>query len=83
MFKNYHTATTSTTSTTTRAKTLWSETILDVLYSTLKSEKPDYAVTQILREVRLKGFKPAYIIAKVERKVGRQASLRVKRLLKK
>ncbi len=80
MFRNN---TTSSNSTTTQAKTLWSETILDVLYNTLKSDKPDYAVTQILREVRLKGFKPAYIIQKVERKVGRQASLRVKRLLQK
>jgi len=67
----------------TTAKTLWTETILEILYQTLKTNKPDAEVKSVLKEVRIKGFKPGLIIQKVEKKVGKQAALRVKALLQK
>lgn len=65
----------------TTAKTLWTETILEILYQSLKANKPDAAIRDVLKEVRQKGFKPEEIVQKVEKNVDRQASLRVRGLL--
>lgn len=67
----------------TTAKTLWTETILEILYQSLKDKKPDAAISEVLREVRQKGFKPEEIIQKVAKKVDQQASIRVRGLLQK
>ncbi len=67
----------------TTAKTLWTETILEILYQTLKDKKPDNAVIEVLKEVRQKGFKTEQLIQKVEKKVDKQAALRVRALLQK
>ena len=67
----------------TTAKTLWSETILEVLYQSLKLDKSDNAIREVLTEVREKGFKPDYIIEKVEQKVDKKASIRVRGLMQK
>ena len=67
----------------TTAKTLWTETILEILYQTLKAKKPDAALNDVLKEVRQKGFKPEEIIQKVEKNVDKQASIRVRGLLQK
>jgi hypothetical protein len=67
----------------TTAKTLWTETILEVLYQTLKANKPDDVIKDVLREVREKGFKPDYICEKVEKKVDKLASTRVRGLMQK
>lgn len=65
----------------TTAKTLWTETILEILYLAIKYDKPDKDVRKILMQVRMKGCKPAYIIRKVDQKLGEQAALRVKALM--
>lgn len=67
----------------TTAKTLWTETILEILYQTLKANKPDDVIADVLREVREKGFKPDYICEKVEKKVDKNASIRVRGLMQK
>lgn len=67
----------------TTAKTLWTETILEILYQSLKDKKPDAAISEVLREVCQKGFKPEEIIQKVAKKVDQQASIRVRGLLQK
>lgn len=67
----------------TTAKTLWTETILEILYQSLKDNKPDNAISDVLREVRQKGFKPEEIIQKVEKKLGKPASIRARGLLQK
>jgi len=67
----------------TEFKTLWSETILEILYTTLKQNKSDTVVMEILKEVLQKGFKRHYIVEKVEKKVDKQASIRVNNLLNK
>lgn len=67
----------------TTAKTLWTETILEVLYQSLKANKPDDAIKDVLREVREKGFKPNEICEKVEKKVDKLASTRVRGLMQK
>ena len=67
----------------TVAKTLWTETILEILYETLRKGKDDATVSEVLKEVRMKGYKPGEIVDQVDRKVDKQAALRVKALLQK
>jgi len=66
----------------TIAKTLWSETILEILYTSLKKNKSDTEIIELLKEIRGKGFKRAYIIEKTEKIVDKQAAMRVRGLLK-
>ena len=67
--------------TKTTAKTLWTETILEILYETLRKNRTDEEVRGVLKEVRSKGFKRSYIVEKVQKKVDAQAAKRVKALL--
>ena len=69
--------------TRTTAKTLWTETILEVLYETLRKKKEDAEVRNVLKEVQAKGFKRDAIIEKVRKKVDAQAATRVRMLLNK
>lgn len=67
----------------TELKTLWSETILEILYAALQKDKSDAQIIDVLKDIQKKGYKPDHIINKVEKKVDKQASIRVKNLLKK
>lgn len=62
----------------TELKTLWSETILEILYASLQKDKSDAQIIDVLKDIQKKGYKPDYIINKVEKKVDKQASIRVK-----
>ena len=72
-----------TDTTKTTAKTLWSETILEILCETLRRNKSDKELLGVLKEVQQKGFKRDYILEKVTKKVNEQASTRVRHLLNK
>ena len=65
----------------TTAKTLWTETVLEILYLALKYDKPDKDITKLLSQIRTKGCKPAYIIRKVSEKLDDGAATRVRDLL--
>lgn len=65
----------------TTFKTLWSESILEVLYLALKYDKSDREVREILKLIMMKGKKPDYIIRKVYTKLGEEAATRVKLML--
>ena len=69
-----------TDTTKTTAKTLWSETILEILYETLRRNKPDQELLGVLKEVQQKGFKRDYILEKVARKVDERSATRVRHL---
>ncbi len=71
----------TTDTTKTAAKTLWSETILEILYETLRKNKSDKELIGVLKEVQQKGFKRDYILKKVAKKVDDQAATRVRHLL--
>ncbi len=73
----------NTDTTKTAAKTLWTETILEILYETLRKNRPDGELLPVLKEVQQKGFKRDYILEKVTKKVSEQASTRVRHLLNK
>ena len=65
----------------TVTKTLWSETLIEVLCVTLQKNKPDDQILKILRDIRAKGFKDAYVISKVRNDLDNVAASRVKALL--
>jgi len=67
----------------TTAHTLWTETILELLYDFLRSNRPDEEIMTILMEVRKKGIKPDYVIQKIDQKVDRQAAMRIRDLMQK
>ena len=67
----------------TEAKTLWSETILEVLYASLNKNKDDSQIRSVLLEIRQKGYSAEEILKKVENHVSAEAATRIRRLLQK
>lgn len=66
--------------TKTTAKTLWTETVLEILYETLRRNRPDKDVIIALKEAQQKGFKKDYLMEKVAKKVDERAAQRVRQL---
>ena len=66
--------------TNTTVRTLWTETILEMLYEALRGNGSDVQVKGILVEVTEKGMKRKYIIDKVREKVDDTAAVRVRAL---
>ena len=69
--------------TRTVAKTLWSETILEILYETVRRGKSDRDIRKILKDVSAKGFKCDYVVNKVRKLVDEPAAERVRSLFPK
>jgi len=67
----------------TVAKTLWSETLIEVLCVALSKNKGDEQIIKILTDIRAKGFKDPYVISKVRNDIDNAAASRVKALLRK
>lgn len=67
----------------TVAKTLWSETLIDLLIVSLQKKQSDEKVMELLKELRQKNFKSSYIIDKIERAMDSTDAMRVRSLLKK
>lgn len=65
----------------TITKTLWSETLVEILILSLQKKRPDKEIKEILKELRTKGFKPGYITDKVEKELGAESARRVKILI--
>lgn len=68
---------------TTTPKTLWTETIFEILVDTLKANKSDKDVVEALRNLKEKKIKGVVIVSYVDKKLGKKAALRVKALLQK
>ncbi len=67
----------------TIAKTLWSETLIDLLIVSLEKNLSDEKVMELLRELKQKKFKRDYIIGKIKKALGEKEANRVKLLLSK
>ena len=65
----------------TIAKTLWSETLIDLLIVSLEKNLSDKKVTELLRELKQKKYKRDYIIGKIKKALGEKEANRVKLLL--
>ena len=65
----------------TIAKTLWSDTLVEILIVALKKNSGDKEIMGIIRELRDKGFKKSYVIGKVSKELDENAARRVRLLL--
>ena len=72
-----------TQQTETVAKTLWSETLIEMLIVALTKKKSDQQIIEILKELHQKEFKDDYIVGKVDRSMGEIEARRVRALLSK
>ena len=72
-----------TQTTKTMAKTLWSETLIDLLIVALEKKQSDEKIMELLKELQQKKFKKDYIIDKIDRAMDQHQAMRVKSLLAK
>lgn len=63
------------------SKTLWSETLIDMLIVALVANKPDEQIKGLLNDCRKKGFKKSYLVAKVRKEVNDRSASRVQMLM--
>ena len=65
----------------TIAKTLWSDTLIDMLVASLKADKSDAQIKGLLLECKQKGFKASYLTGKVRKELNDAAARRIKGLM--
>jgi len=65
----------------TIAKTIWSDTMIELLCLSLKKERPDSEIKELVKDCRKKGFKRDYLINKVEKEVDHKAATRIRMLM--
>lgn len=65
----------------TLAKTIWSDTLIDMLCASLRANKSDEQIKGLLMECKQKGFKASYLTGKVRKEVDDAAAIRMKRLM--
>ncbi len=65
----------------TVAKTLWSETLIEMLIVALKKNQSDEKIIGLLKELHEKKFKDNYIVDKIDRAMGPDEARRVRSLL--
>lgn len=66
----------------TRTKTLWSETQFEILYLSLKKNRPDSEIAAIVADLRKRGYRPYYLVHKARDKVGMAGAARLAALIK-
>ena len=66
----------------TVSKTLWSETVIEMLIVALDKQQSDEKVIELLKEVKQKKFKNDYIIGKVDKSLGSTEANRARLLLR-
>jgi len=59
----------------------WTETLLEVLYSTLRKNEDDTAVKAVVADLKEAGFPVAYLEQTVRQEVGSDAAMRLRWLL--
>ena len=65
----------------TIAKTLWSDTLIDMLIASLRADKSDEQIKGLLKECKEKGFKASYLTGKIRKELDERAASRIKRLM--
>ena len=66
----------------TVSKTLWSETVIEMLIVALDKQQSDEKVIELLKEVKQKKFENDYIIGKVDKSLGSTEANRARLLLR-
>ncbi|MDH3316926.1 MAG: hypothetical protein OER43_14325 [Gammaproteobacteria bacterium] len=66
----------------TTTKTLWSETQFEILYLSLKKNRPEGEIALIVQDLNRRGHKPRHLIAKARDKVGMAGAGRLAGIIK-
>ena len=66
----------------TLPKTLWSETLFDLLVDAIRRNRADATIKEILRDLKKRGYKADYVLSKIERELGREGLARIKHFFK-
>lgn len=67
---------------TTDIRTLWSETLIDILCDAVEHNWSRNALVEILRELSAKGIKPTQAFKIIENKYGSATAAKIKKLVK-
>lgn len=67
----------------TVAKTLWSDTLIDMLLVALNKNATDEQLKDIIKDLHKKGYKNYYLEDKVNREIGEEAARRIRHLTQK
>ncbi len=65
----------------TDLRTLWSETLIDLLDDAVKGDWSDKAIRDIIKELYNKGYKTEQLIVMLEKKIGPEAADRLARFV--
>ena len=65
----------------TDLRTLWSETLVELLHDAVKEEWSDKALQEIIKELYNKGYKTEQLIAMLDKKIGPEAATRLARFV--
>lgn len=67
----------------TVAKTLWSDTLIDIFLIALRKNSTDEQMKEIIRDLNAKGYKNDYLVDKAGRDIDENAARRVRLLVNK
>ncbi len=68
---------------TTTPKTLWTETLFEILIDALKANKSDKYIIEALKDLKQKQLKGVVIVSHIDKKLGKEQAMRIKTLLQK
>lgn len=66
----------------TNLRTLWSETLIEMLYEAVQYDWSANALREILVELHHKGYKMERVVKKINKKFGKEASARLLKKIK-
>lgn len=71
------------TTVTTVQKTLWSDTLFELLIIALQNNRSDGKIIDLLKDLKQKKFKASYIRNKIKKSLGEKEAERIKSLISK
>jgi transcriptional regulator CtsR len=65
----------------TDLRTLWSETLIELLHDAVKEDWSDKAIEDIIKELYNKGYKTEQLMMMLDRKIGPEAATKLARFV--
>ena len=65
----------------TDLRTLWSETLIELLHDAVEEDWSDKAITDIISELYNKGYKTEQLMVMLDRKIGPEAATKLARFV--
>ena len=65
----------------TDLRTLWSETLIELLHDAVKEDWPEKAIKDIISELYNKGYKTEQLMVMLDKKIGPEAAIKLARFV--